>query len=464
MYVNLNRFVCRYKLVYCMTSWAVVLYTHFPCQIVITYITYTHFPHQIVFVDKMSQSIDTNVVTYFCLRNHDLLWMYGVWKHCFVLYFDNCSRCITSAIIHSESVSLLEVWSYIVPTVLVGQCQLLKTIIAKVATMRGIARFVVAPSEVGGVLVFHLACSLQCSASSEVLGDDEGPPAGSRFTCSLALGGRNDDLTINIMLPATATEASFSDEDASVFDDGASSGTFEDVAVSPSPTTGNAFPCEYNTEFFHDALYESDSIASLLEGRFAPHFPAVNVPADSIVLEEGVIGGAGPDCSVNELFVELQNALRDELGIGRLSPEEKFHLDLLHILQPHRLPLNIFSPTLKFTVKVNASGVALSDVVPSCKSVMSKLFDYYSMHSLAPRQKRFLLPIAKRYVNMVYFLTPALFLLPSFLVQCLTRITSTCCPMEYHRLLLVFLPICVVAITSERLTRDGFTKLCTQSW
>jgi hypothetical protein len=90
---------------------------------------------------------------------------------------------------------------------------------------------------------------------------------------------------------------------------------------------------------------------------------------------------------VNELFVELQNAQCDKLGIGRLSPEE-IHLDLLHILKLHRLPLNIFSPKLKFAVKVNASDVALSDIVPSCESVMSKHFDHYSMHSLAPRQKR----------------------------------------------------------------------------
>ena len=44
----------------------------------------------------------------------------------------------------------------------------------------------------------HLARSLQCSASSEVqvLGDDEGaPPAVGRLTCSVALGGRNNDLT-----------------------------------------------------------------------------------------------------------------------------------------------------------------------------------------------------------------------------------------------------------------------------
>ena len=45
---------------------------------------------------------------------------------------------------------------------------------------------------------------------------------------------------------------------------------------------------------------------------------------------------------MSELFLELQNAQCDELGIGRLSPEEKLHLDLLHILKSHRLPLNIF--------------------------------------------------------------------------------------------------------------------------
>ena len=63
---------------------------------------------------------------------------------------------------------------------------------------------------------------------------------------------------------------------------------------------------------------------------------------DAIVLAEGAIGDAGPDCSVNKLFLELQNAQCDELGIGKLSPEEKLHLDLLHILKLHRLPVNIF--------------------------------------------------------------------------------------------------------------------------
>jgi Plavaka transposase len=162
-----------------------------------------------------------------------------------------------------------------------------------------------------------------------------------------------------------------------------------------------------------DALYdsyESDSVASLLEGRFAPRLLVVNVPVDAIVLTEGAIGNAGPDCSVNEIFVELQNAQCDELGIGRLSPEEKLHLDLLHILKSHRLLLNIFSPTLKFAVKVNASGVVLlSDVVPSRESVMWKVFDHCSMHSLEPRQKLCLLPIAKRHVNMVYFDASAVF-------------------------------------------------------
>ena len=37
------------------------------------------------------------------------------------------------------------------------------------------------------------------------------PPADGRSTPSLALGGSNDDLTNNIVLPATATGASFSD-------------------------------------------------------------------------------------------------------------------------------------------------------------------------------------------------------------------------------------------------------------
>ena len=144
-----------------------------------------------------------------------------------------------------------------------------------------------------------------------------------------------------------ATEPSFSDEDATGFDDYASSVAFDEVAVSPSPTIGNAFPCEYNNEFFDDVSYESDSVTSLLEGRFASRFPAVNAPADAIVLAEGVIGVVGPNCSVNELFVELQNAQCDELGIGRLSPEEKLHLDLLHILKSHRTVIrSISSPRL----------------------------------------------------------------------------------------------------------------------
>jgi hypothetical protein len=42
------------------------------------------------------------------------------------------------------------------------------------------------------VLSAHLGRSQQCSASSEVLGDDEGPPAVGRLTCSLTLGGRNE--------------------------------------------------------------------------------------------------------------------------------------------------------------------------------------------------------------------------------------------------------------------------------
>jgi hypothetical protein len=113
------------------------------------------------------------------------------------------------------------------------------------------------------------------------------------------------------VLPAATTEASFSDDDATL--------SFEEVAVSPSPTTGNAPPCEYDTVFVDDALYdsyESDSVASLLEGRFAPHLLVVNVPVDAIVLAEGAIGNAGLDCSVNELFVELQHAQCDELVIG----------------------------------------------------------------------------------------------------------------------------------------------------
>ena len=64
---------------------------------------------------------------------------------------------------------------------------------------------------------------------------------------------------------------------------------------------------------------------------------------------------------------------------------------------------------MKFAIKLNASGVALSEVVPSRKSVMLKLFDHYSMHSLAPREKRCLLPIAKRHVNVVYFDASAVF-------------------------------------------------------
>ena len=124
---------------------------------------------------NMSQLIDTNVVTYFCVRNH-LLWMYGVWKHCSVLDFDYCSKCITS-IIHSESVSVLEVWSYILIFSL-GRCLSMKTMIAKIAMMRGIARFVVSPCFRGRRgLSAHLGRSQQeCSASSEVLGDNEGPP------------------------------------------------------------------------------------------------------------------------------------------------------------------------------------------------------------------------------------------------------------------------------------------------
>ena len=105
-----------------------------------------------------------------------------------------------------------------------------------------------------------------------------------------------------------------------------------------------------------DALYdsyESDSVASLLEGRFSPRVLAVNLPVDAIVLAEGAIGDAGPDCSVKELFVELQNAQCDELGIGRLSPEEKLHLDLLHILKSHRLPLNICSPHLRGEIRIS---------------------------------------------------------------------------------------------------------------
>ena len=78
------------------------------------------------------------------------------------------------------------------------------------------------------------------------------PPAVGRLTRSLTLGGRNernDNLTNNLVLPAAATEASFSDDDTTL--------SFEEVAVSPSPTTGNAFPCEYDTVFVDDALYDS---------------------------------------------------------------------------------------------------------------------------------------------------------------------------------------------------------------
>ena len=248
----------------------------------------------------------------------------------------------------------------------------------------------------------HLYRTPLCSASAEIRRNNGGTPAVGRYFRSPAPGGRNemdDNLTNNL-----ATDSLLSDDDLTL--------PFEEVAVSPSPNVGNPFPCEYDTVLVDDASYdsyESDSVASLLEGRFVERLPAVNVPVDATVLAEGAVGDAGPDCSVHGHFLERQNAQCDDLGIGRLSSEEKLHLDLLHILKSHRLPLNIFSPTLKFALKVNASGVALSDVVPSRKSVISKLFDHYSMHSLAPRQKQCFLPIAKRHVNMVYFDASAVF-------------------------------------------------------
>ena len=56
----------------------------------------------------------------------------------------------------------------------------------------------------------------------------------------------------------------------------------------------------------------------------------MNVPADSIFLAEGVIGGAGPDCSVNELFAELQKVQKI---IGRPSTKT-----FLSIVDKHLLP------------------------------------------------------------------------------------------------------------------------------